>query len=183
MQPFTKYANLLANHGNCDVPANGQAGIAYDAMPNLTLMLDYQRIAYGSIKCVANPASGLVFGAEDGPAFGWNNIDAVKFGIEWRDLNGLTLRAGYSYNTQLFGPHDVQLDILAPAATQNHFTAGAAYTLDKDWAVEIAGLYAPNASVTGNELGLTSGHQIEISTTQWEVLLGVKYFYDPSLFR
>jgi glutamate dehydrogenase/leucine dehydrogenase len=83
----------------------------------------------------------------------------------------------------LFGPHDVQLDILAPAATQSHITAGAAYVLDKDWVAEIAGLYAPNASVTGTELGLTAGHQIQISTTQWEVLLGVKYFYDPSLFR
>jgi long-chain fatty acid transport protein len=183
MQSFTKYANLLAGRGDCDVPANGQVGVAYDAMPNLTLMLDYQRIAYGQIRCVANPAAGGPFGAEDGPAFGWRDIDAVKLGIEWRNLDGLTLRAGYSYNTALFGPHDVQLDILAPAATQHHITAGAAYTIDKDWAVEIAGLYAPSNTVSGTELGLTSGHQIDVSTTQWEVLLGIKYFYDPILLH
>ena len=57
MGSFEKYAGLLADHGDCDVPAFGQAGIAYDAQPNLTLMLDYQHIAYGSIACVANPAT------------------------------------------------------------------------------------------------------------------------------
>ena len=81
MGSFEKYAGLLADHGDCDVPAFGQAGIAYDAQPNLTLMLDYQHIAYGSIACVANPATSPgPFGAANGPAFGWRDINAVKFG-------------------------------------------------------------------------------------------------------
>ena len=62
MGSFEKYANLLADHGDCDMPAYGQAGIAYDAMPNLTLMLDYQHIAFGSVPCVANPATNMLIG-------------------------------------------------------------------------------------------------------------------------
>ena len=177
MGSFEKYANLLADGGDCDVPAFGQAGIAYDAHPNLTLMLDYQHIAYGSIPCVANPATSPgPFGAANGPAFGWRDINAVKFGIEWRYTPDLALRAGYAYNTPLFGSRDVQLDILAPAATQHHLTAGGEWRFDRDWAVELAAMYAPEASVTGVEV--VGDHVVEVSTEQYEITLGVKYFYD-----
>ncbi len=183
MQPFNRYANLLADHADCDVPANGQAGVAFDARPDLTLMLDYQWIGYGEVGCVANPAGGTNYGAEDGPSFGWRNLNAVKLGVEWRQTSLLTLRAGYSYNTPLFGPHDVELDILAPAATQHHITAGGALKLDRDWTVELAAMYAPNATVSGSELGPTSGHLVDVSTAQWEVMAGIKYLFNPATPR
>jgi long-chain fatty acid transport protein len=180
MGSFEKYAGLLADHGDCDVPAYGQAGIAYDAQPNLTLMLDYQHIAFGSVPCVANPATNMLFapfGAANGPAFGWRDIDAVKFGVEWRYTPSLALRAGYAYNTPLFGSRDVQLDILAPAATQHHLTAGGEWRVDKDWAVELAGMYAPESTVSGVEVIPGPGHGVAVSTEQYEITLGVKYFY------
>ena len=95
-----------------------------------------------------------------------------------KNMTLLTLRSGDSYNTRLFGSHDVSLDILAPAATQNHFTAGGEYVLDRDWSVEVAGLYAPQSTVNGAELGATSGHLIDVSTTQWQIMVGIKYLFD-----
>jgi long-chain fatty acid transport protein len=141
MGSFEKYADLLADGGDCDMPTFGQAGIAYDVHPNLKLMLDYQHIAYGSVPCVANPATNMLFapfGAANGPAFGWRDINAVRLGIEWRYTPAVALRAGYAYNTPLFGSRDVQLDILAPAATQHHLTAGGEWRFDEEWALEWA---------------------------------------------
>lgn len=184
MQPFDKYANLLADGADCDVPANGQAGIAFDVRPDLTLMLDYQRIEYASIPCVANPATSTsAFGAPDGPAFGWRDLDAVKLGVEWRYTTALALRAGYSYNTQLFGARDVSLDILAPSTTQHHITAGGELELDRDWSLELAVMYAPKSTVSGNETGATAGHLLDVATQQYEVMLGIKYFYDAATSR
>jgi len=100
----------------------------------------------------------------------------VKFGLEWRYTPDIALRAGYAYNTPLFGSRDVQLDILAPAATQHHLTAGGEWRFDSDWAVELAAMYAPEASVTGVEV--VGDHIVEVSTEQYEITLGVKYFYD-----
>ena len=183
MGSFEKYASLLADHGDCDVPAYGQAGIAYDVHPNLTLMLDYQHIAYGSVPCVANPATNMLFapfGAPNGPAFGWRDINAVKLGMEWRYTPALALRAGYAYNTPLFGSRDVQLDILAPAATQHHLTAGGEWRFDKDWALEWAGMYAPENTVSGVEIIPSPGHAVDVSTEQYQITLGVKYFYDDA---
>jgi long-chain fatty acid transport protein len=186
MQQFRNYADLLAGRGDCDVPANGQAGIAYDARPDLTLMLDYQYIAYSTIGCVANPATNLLFapfGAEEGAGFGWRDLNVVKLGVEWRLQNGLTLRGGYAYNNALFGSRDVELNILAPAATQHHITAGGALKLDEDWTLELAAMYAPKATVSGSEIGLTSGHLVDVATRQYEFMAGVKYYYDPLFSR
>jgi long-chain fatty acid transport protein len=186
MGSYSKYANLLAEQADCDVPANGQAGVAYDVQPNLTLMLDYQYIGFGSIPCVANPAINLLFapfGADNGPGFGWRDIDAVKFGMEWRLPTGLTLRAGYSYNTALIEPQDVQLDILAPATTQHHLTGGGELRLDQDWSLELAAMYAPQSTVSGAEITPGPGHGVAIATQQYEVMLGIKYFYDAATSR
>jgi long-chain fatty acid transport protein len=183
MGSFEKYASLLADHGDCDVPAYGQAGIAYDALPNLTIMLDYQHIAYGSIPCVANPATNMLFapfGAANGPAFGWKDIHAVKLGVEWWYRPDIALRAGYAYNTPLFGPRDVQLDILAPAATQHHLTGGGEWRIDADWALELAGMYAPESAVKGTEIIPGPAHGVTVSTEQYQITLGVKYFYDAT---
>lgn len=183
MGSFEKYAGLLADHGDCDVPAYGQAGIAYDALPNLTIMLDYQHIAYGSVPCVANPATNMLFapfGAANGPAFGWKDINAVKLGVEWWYRPDIALRAGYAYNTPLFDSRDVQLGILAPAATQHHLTAGGEWRIDTDWALELAGMYAPESTVKGTEIIPGPAHGVAVSTEQYEITLGVKYFYDAA---
>jgi long-chain fatty acid transport protein len=183
MGSFEKYAHLLADQGDCDMPAYGQAGIAYDAQPNLTFMLDYQYIAYGSVPCVANPATNMLFapfGADNGPAFGWRDINVVKMGIEWHYRPDLALRAGYAYNTPLFGSRDVQLDILAPATTQHHITAGGEWRLDKEWSLEWAGMYAPETTVKGSEIMPSAAHDVAVSSEQYELTLGVKYYYDAT---
>jgi len=181
MESFGKYQNLLADHADCDVPANGQAGFAYDVQPDLTLMLDYQYIGYGSVPCVANPATNVLtapFGAEDGPAFGWHDIHAVKLGVEWRQSAALALRAGYSYNTPLIGSRDVQLNILAPSTTQHHITGGGELWLDRDWSVELAAMFAPRTTVSGPEIVPGPAHIVDIGTQQWEAMVSIKYLFD-----
>ena len=74
----------------------------------------------------------------------------------------------------------MQLDILAPAATQHHLTAGGEWRFDKDWALEWAGMYAPENTVSGVEIMPGPGHVVDISTEQYEITLGVKYFYDDA---
>ena len=56
MQPFDKYANLFAEQGDFDIPANLQAGIAIDVMPNLTFMADYKHIWYSQVAAITNPS-------------------------------------------------------------------------------------------------------------------------------
>ncbi len=131
-QDFDKYSGLFAEQGGFDIPPSLQAGIAFDLAPNLTLLADYKHIWFGSVKSIANPSTNPApFGADNGPGFGWDDVDVLKLGVEWRTSPDLTLRAGYAYATNAICARDVQLNILAPAVVQHHITAGLEYQLDK----------------------------------------------------
>ena len=180
-QKFEGYETLFAEGGDFDIPPSLQAGIAVDLMPNLTFMADYKRIWYGSINSIANPSANAFiapFGASNGPGFGWQDVDVIKLGLEWRAMPELTLRAGYAYNTAAITSSDVMFNILAPGVVQHHITGGLEYMLDKNWSVELAGMYAPEATVSGGELPPPFGnpnHNIDISMHQFDVTFGVKY--------
>jgi long-chain fatty acid transport protein len=180
-EEFEKYRGLFAEQGDFDIPASIQAGIAVDVTPNLTLLADYRHIWFGSIASIANPSTNILLGnplgSDNGPGFGWDDVDVVKLGIEWRKSPDLTLRAGYAYATNPISPRDVQFNILAPAVVQHHITAGFELRLDNAWSIEFAGLYAPEESVKGGELpGFGNpAHTVEISMYQFEATFGVKY--------
>lgn len=188
-QPFKQYAGLFANGGSFDIPASLQGGLAVDITPGLTAMVDYKRIFYSDVAAVGNPSTNILqcfagqknscLGAANGPGFGWRDVDVVKFGIEWKATPALTLRGGYSWNSQPIQSQDVMLNILAPGVVQNHFTGGLAYDLTSQLALELTGMYAPRTSVTGLELPLMgpTTHVIEIGMEQYEVTAGIKYRY------
>lgn len=185
--PFGRYHGLFADQGDFDIPANVQAGIAVDVSPSVTLLLDYRRIWFSQTNSVGDPSTlllaGVPLGATNGPGFGWNDVDAIKAGIEWKYSRDLTLRAGYSYNTQPVNSRDVELNILAPAVVQHHITGGFAYRWSDSLDLELAAVYAPREHVSGTELpGLGNpDHTIDLSMEQFEITAGFKYrFGDTS---
>lgn len=178
MQNFDRYRGLLAEQGGFDIPATVQAGVAIDLRPGLTMMLDYKRIWFNSIASVGNPTTNLElfnqFGADNGAGFGVKDLDVIKFGLEWRQSERLTLRAGYSYNTAPIGSRDADLNIMTLGVVQHHITGGLKYQLTPNIDLELAAMYAPNASVDGVEL-FAPGRRVEIEMSQFEFTAGVVY--------
>ena len=189
MQKLDDYSGLFAEQGGFDIPASVQAGIAVDVTPALTVMADYKHIWYSSVASVGNPSTNILvcaggggppgatcLGGSNGMGFGWKDVDVFKIGAEWRTSPDLTLRAGYAYNTQPIESRDVMINILAPGVVQHHITGGLQYRLSRNMDLELAGMYALDAKVTGSELPIGNpAHQIEISMHQYEVTLGIKY--------
>ena len=178
MQNFDRYRGLLAERAAFDIPATIQAGVAIDLRPGLTFMADYKRIWFSSIAAVNNPSTNLEigkqFGADDGAGFGVKDVDVIKFGLEWRQSPQLTLRAGYSYNTAPIGSRDADLNIMTLGVVQHHITAGLKYQLTQNLDLELAAMYAPHASVSGQEL-IFNTRQVEIEMSQFEFTAGVVY--------
>jgi long-chain fatty acid transport protein len=176
-QELDDYAGLFAEQGGFDIPASLQAGVAVDVSKNVTLLADYRHIWFGSVKSIANPSTNQApLGSDNGPGFGWDDVDVVKFGVEWRTSPDLTLRAGYSHATNPISDRDVLFNILAPAVVQDHFTAGLEYRLSKTLSLELAGLYAPEETVSGVDASAPfASHAIDISMYQYEVTAGLKY--------
>lgn len=171
MQAFTDYDTTLfaASDGELRLPATIQAGIAFDLTPSLTIMADYKRIFYGEVKAIGtNPPNG----------FGWDNMNIYKFGVEWATSSDLTLRAGYSYNDAQIDSGDAQQNIIAPGVVQHHFTGGAMIRISDTMDLELAGMYAPEETVSGdfyNNVPAPVNGGTKIRMYQWELTAGVKW--------
>ncbi len=150
---FDKYAGLFAERGGFDVPASWGVGLSFKPHDRLTFGVDYKRIEYSGIKSVGTPLSPLFqgnpFGADNGPGFGWRDIDVFKFGAAYRLNDTLTVRAGYGHSENPVPSSETFLNILAPGVVKGHYTAGASLRLSPR--TEITGyvMHAPRNTVRG----------------------------------
>lgn len=185
---FSKYSGLFADGGSFDIPGTVSVGVAYDVAPTFTLLADYKHIFYGEIPSIANSSllflNGTAFGSSGGPGFGWHDVDVVSLGAEWRANTALTLRAGYSHNTNPIRSADAMLNILAPGVVVDHVSAGASYALNKNASIDFAAVYAPQNSVSGLEylpgFGANPASNMKIHLSEFEATLGWTYRFDAA---
>lgn len=152
-QRFEKYSGLFADRGGFDVPASWGVGLSVKANERLTLGADYKRIEYADIGSVGTPLSplfaGVPFGADNGPGFGWRDVDVIKLGAVYKANDKLTLRAGYGRSDNPVPPSQTFLNILAPGVVKDHFTAGATYRITPGMEVSGYLMHAPRVTVRG----------------------------------
>ncbi len=196
--PFEKYAFLLADGGDLDLPQTVQVGLAVD-LAHWTLMADYRWIDYSSVAAFGgNPNFGGIIpafsttGVSNGIGFGWDDTHTIKIAAEGENVwPGVDLRFGYAYNTQPLNTGsraNPEIDahffanILAPATVQHHITAGAAIRglcgLGCD--LEFAASYAPKVRVNGAPIdpafsGGTANATADVSMSQYAITAGVKW--------
>lgn len=150
MTKFDDYAGLLAEHGDFDVPAYVQVGLAWEATPRLTLVSDFQEIFYNSIKSLGNPSNAPGrYGDNNGPGFGWQDVRSYKVGALYRYSVDWTLRAGYSYADQPIRSRDVSGAFLAASVLTHHFNLGFTRRIDRTNSLEMAFFWGPRNSVSG----------------------------------
>ena len=187
MDEFDDYAGLFAEQGDFDIPENYNLGVSWQATPQLRLAMDYQRINYSGVDSIANPSSNLFncindpsfcLGGDNGPGFGWSDIDVWKLGIEYKHNQAWTYRAGYNHGDNPISSSDVTFNILAPGVVQDHVTLGFTNTLQSGDEWSMGFMYAFNEEVSGASLlpalqgGSPAGTET-IEMYQWS--LGVQY--------
>ena len=187
MAKLSKYEGLFAQQGSFNIPAWIDAGLAYDVSPALTLMGDYKRIFYSAVPAIANSSliapPAVILGADNGPGFGWRDVDVLAFGAEFKASSVLTLRAGAEFNTNPVRSQDVTLNILAPGVTTSQFSAGLSYKLSPQSTLDLAGYIAPKNSVSGSEslpppFPAALPGVIKISLSEASVMAGWTYHFD-----
>ena len=153
MSQFDKYKGLFAGGGDFDIPSNYSVGLAFSPNADWTIALDYGRINYSGVAAVGNQSLPVApLGANNGPGFGWKDINIIKLGAAWRVNPNLTVRAGYNKGDNPVTASNVTFNILAPGVMTSHYTAGLTYALAKDSEVTAALMIAPRVSVTGPSL-------------------------------
>jgi long-chain fatty acid transport protein len=155
MSKLSKYAGLFAEQGGLDIPENYTVGLSGQATPEVTLALDYQHIAYGAVRSIANPSAGLggPLGAANGPGFAWKDINVVKLGVQWVLSPSVTLRGGINIGDNPIPSSAASFNTLAPGVVTTHYTAGITYALSNTTDLTASYMVAPSNSVSGPNQG------------------------------
>jgi len=193
MSEFKDYAGLFAEQGDFNIPSTWTVGLAYEFNENWAVMADFKRINYTDVASVSNKMRTPMdprfspLGTDNGTGFGWNDINVLKFGVEYAGIKGWTLRGGYSHCDQPVPSSDVMFNILAPGVIEDHITVGCSKELgDSGKALHLAVVYAMPASVKGYNpmdfdaaqamLGnMVPNQAIEIKMNQIEVEVAITF--------
>jgi long-chain fatty acid transport protein len=182
---FSRYNGLFADHGQLGAPGQVGVGVAYDILPTLTVMGDYKRIFFGHEAAVANGSTnlGLVpLGSNGGPGFGWQDVNVVSIGAEWRVRKDLRLWAGFNWCNDPITPSNVTINILAPAVISQQYSIGLGYDIDSRQTIQFSAMAAPRAYQTGPEAIVagvpTPGSKITLSAQEFEATATYIYRFD-----
>ncbi|PUE12038.1 OmpP1/FadL family transporter [Limnohabitans sp. T6-20] len=176
MGRFKKYSQLFAEGGDFDIPENYAMGVTIQASPAVLLALDYQRINYSDVKAIGNQMmQGGPLGADNGPGFGWSDLNVFKLGVEWKQSQNLTLRAGYNHTNNPISGANVTFNIIAPGVITDHYTLGATYKLDDKSDLTFAYMYAPKNTVTGTSALSGTPETIRMSQQSLGIQYGWKF--------
>lgn len=183
MTEFDDYAGLFAEQGDFDVPPTLTAGLSFEATPALTLVLDWQRIFFGNIRSLHNRNTAALvpsafLGADNGLGFGWQDIDIVKLGAQWRVDSRLTVRAGISHADQLFDNSETLFNVLAPATVRTHASLGLTYEIDRDSAISLAYTRAFQNKIRGRNAGFTGPQTGSVEMDQHELEISWAWRFD-----
>ena len=191
MSKFDEYAGLFAEGGDFDVPSNYGAGIAVQATPNLVMSFDYVRINYSEVDSISNPMSNLFdcsyiggtdseacLGGDNGPGFGWDDIDIFKVGVEYKLNSAWTLRGGYNHGSAPIPESETMFNILAPATVEDHLTLSVSWFPAPDQELTVAYMHAFENTIEGENsipAGFGGG---EADITMYQDSLGVQYTWN-----
>lgn len=172
MSKFDDYATLFEDGGAFDIPASITAGLAWKARPDLTLMLDYQRIFYNAVGAVGNATDAGPMGAPGGAGFGWDDVNVVRLGAEWQQSPEMIWRMGYAHATNPVGPEDVGLNILAPGIVQDHLSVGGSRRVTEHDKIDFSLSYVFENKVAGDLSPMMGGCSVELEMDQLSAAIG-----------
>ncbi|MGD9401875.1 MAG: outer membrane protein transport protein [bacterium] len=154
MGRFKKYAGLLAEMGDFDMPPSIAGGVTVRATEKATLAFDVQHIWYSDIKSVGNPLlpnlEEAQLGEDGGAGFGWEDVTAFKFGLAYDATEKVKLLGGFNYGKQPVPESETMLNMLSPGVVESHLTLGATIRTCTGIEVTLAYMHAFQTSVDGS---------------------------------
>jgi long-chain fatty acid transport protein len=183
MSEFDKYADLFADAGDMDIPADLKVGLTFHANQDVALSFDIEHTWYSDIGSVGNPIQNLFacptammggmdfescLGGRNGGGFGWDDMTTYKLGMRWIAGEDWTWRFGYSFGEQPIGEDQMTFNILAPGVMESHITAGFTLERTKGRQFNMAFMYAPNVDQTGPQ-NFDPTQTVTFEMYQWEV--------------
>ena len=179
MTKMHDYKDLLANHGELDIPAKYSLGVSVTPDEQLSFVVDLVRIlnedvdTYGNNsralfdgRCglgspIVNPSSCV--GGKNGIGFGWSNQTLLKTGAEYKINSKEAVRLGFSLGNRIGHKEDIVVNTLAPGAAAKLITSAGYSRVMPGYMLNTFLTYIPSQTMTGvNELSVGAAQTVKI---------------------
>ncbi|MGH8519815.1 MAG: OmpP1/FadL family transporter, partial [Panacagrimonas sp.] len=126
-----EYRGLVARGGKLELPSIYGGGFSIKPFEKLVVVLEAQRLTYRSEAAFRNGLDkfldGHQLGSNDGPGFGFNDLNVYKLGIEYAATPKLTVRGGFLHGTGLLTKDNTFFAFLGCLTHRETYTLGATY--------------------------------------------------------
>ncbi len=175
MGKMKKYAGLLTNGGDLDMPAAVSIGLGIKASPKTTIAMDVKHVFYSDVAGTGNspniiPGSRQV-GGDVG--FGWEDQTVYKIGVKHQLNPKLALMAGLNHGKNPISAEGTNLNLLAPGITENHLSLGFEKKLNKHSSISAAYIRTFSTTLKGDAMTAPIPQQYDLEMNQHA--LGIAY--------
>ena len=174
------------NKFQMDYPAIFSLGFGYSE-GDVDLALDFRRVDYENADGFSTtgwtPTASIA-------GFGWKNISILSAGLQYKGINKLPLRFGYTYSSNPIPEEITFFNIPATAVIKNAYQFGLSYILNDSWKLDGVFHYGDsNGSTEGkmlnpmmispsNPLGAVLGSSVSYKMTTSMVQFGISYTFN-----
>lgn len=166
-----------------DYPAIYSAGIGYTVGP-FDIAFDFRYVDYEN-----TPGFDTTGWTETGSVsgFGWKNINILSTGVQYRGINKLPLRVGYTYSSNPIDNSVAFFNIPATAIIENAFQFGMSYQVSDRFQIDGVFHYGTSNGETSGPMlnpmlaqdyppyGAFPGSEVSYEMTTSMVMVGASY--------
>ncbi|WP_026433912.1 OmpP1/FadL family transporter [Paracidovorax oryzae] len=148
---WDRYSQILADGARFEEPESYGVGVAFRPNTKWLIGLDWNRFNYAKTRSLGNPLNLTVpLGSENGSGFGFRNIDAYRFGVQYEFSDRWIIRGGFEVANQLLTPANTAFTFLVPLTPNRTYTLGGTYRMSRTEEVSFAYALSPRVQVVGS---------------------------------
>jgi long-chain fatty acid transport protein len=178
------------NQFDMDYPSILSFGLGY-SKGDFDLALDYRIVNYENTNGFEN--TGWAFDQNMLPSvagFGWENISIVSAGVQYKGVDKLPLRLGYTYSSNPINSDVAFFNVPSTAIIKNAFQFGLSYELSDNLGIDGVFHYGDSGGKTSGQLlnpgfiefyppyGAIPGSEVSYDMTTSMIMVGLNYTFN-----
>lgn len=177
-----------SNSFQMDYPAILSFGVGYSA-GDVDLALDFRRVDYENTDGFSTtgwtPTASIA-------GFGWKNMSILSAGLQYKGINKLPLRFGYTYSSNPIPEEITFFNIPATAIIKNAFQFGFSYLVNEKLSIDAVYHYGDSDGKTSGQIlnpmlaqtnppyGAVPGSKVSYEMNTSMVMIGFSYTFKKS---
>jgi long-chain fatty acid transport protein len=174
-------------------PAIISVGVGY-SMDKFDFAVDYRNVDYKNTDGFAESgwaiaSNGFPTGAVSG--FGWENMTIISAGIQFKGIEKLPIRVGYTYSSNPITEELAFFSVSAPAVVNNAFQLGLSFIASDRFSIDAMFHHGTSGETTGlmlnpmaitpsNPLGSMPGTSVSYKMSTDLIMVGASYVFNKS---